>query len=156
VGNDFHGGEFGLAGEWFWSTVSVELIAKAAVGGLFRHAVVSGNTVVTVPTLPPTTTPGGLLAAPTNIGSRSNAGLGFLPELNLNAKVLLAPQLQLVGGYTLVVLNDVLRTGNQIDRTVNTSQLGGQPLQGPARPAFSFDHSTFVLQGLSIGLDYYW
>src|SRR5439155_3295614 len=84
TGNDFHGAEFGMAGQWFWPTVSVELIAKMALGGLFRNSVISGNTVVTVPGLAPTTTAGGLLALPTNIGSRSNPGVGFLPGLNLN------------------------------------------------------------------------
>jgi hypothetical protein len=156
VGNDFHGGELGVACEWLWSTISVELIAKVALGGLFRQAIVSGNTVVTIPGLPSDTTAGGLLALPTNIGARSNAGIGFLPELDLNTTVLLTPRLSLVGGYTLVVLNDVLRSGRQIDRVVNISQLGGEPLQGQARPAFSFDHSALVVQGLSIGLDYRW
>jgi hypothetical protein len=61
-----------------------------------------------------------------------------------------------LAGYTLIVLNDVLRSGNQIDRVVNTSQIGGQPLEGAALPAPNFDHSTLVLQGINLGLEYRW
>lgn len=157
VGNDFHGGEFGFAGEWFVApAVSVELLAKVALGGVFRHSAISGSTITTIPGLDPTTTAGGLLALPTNIGARSQSGFGVLPELNLNTVVQLAPRISLVAGYTLIVLNDVLRAGSQIDPTVNPTQIGDQPLQGPARPAAGFHHSTLVLQGLNCGLEYRW
>lgn len=156
VGNDFHGAETGLSTELFWSRVSVELIAKVALGGVFRHADVSGRTITTIPGNAPTVTPGGLLALPTNIGSRSQSGFGVLPELGLNTRTALWTGTSLIFGYNLIVLNDVLRTGNQIDRVVNTSQIGGGALQGPANPAFAFDHSTFVLQGINVGLDCRW
>jgi hypothetical protein len=157
VGNDFHGGEFGLAGEWFvGSSVSLELLTKVALGGLFRQAAISGKTITTIPGVAPFSTPGGLLALPTNSGVRSNNGFGVLPELNLNMTVLISPRVTFLTGYTLIVLNDVLRTGDQIDRVVNPSQLGGQPLQGPPRPAFDFHHSTLVMQGLNFGIDYRW
>ncbi len=156
VGNDFHGGEIGAASEWIVNTLSFELLAKVAFGSLTRHAVVDGNTVVTVPGLGPDTTAGGLLALPTNMGSRSSTRLGILPELNFNATALLTPRLTFVGGYTLVVLNDVLRSGDQIDRTLNPTQIGNQPLQGPARPAPAFRDSTLILHGFSLGLDYRW
>lgn len=157
TGNDFHGGEFGFAGEWFLGpSVSVELLTKVALGGLFGRAAISGNTVTTIPGLPSSTAPGGLLALSTNIGSRSDNRFGVLPELNLNTVVLLAPHTSLTIGYTLIVLTDVLSTGSQIDRSVNPSQLGGQPLQGPARPAFDFQHSMLVLQGINFGLEYRW
>jgi hypothetical protein len=156
VGNDFHGAETGLAAELFWSRVSVELIGKVALGGVFRHADVNGRTITTIPGNTPTVAAGGLLALPTNIGSRSQSGFGLLPELGVNTRTALWSGTSLIFGYNLIVLNDVLRTGDQIDRVVNTSQIGGGTLQGPANPAFAFNHSTLVLQGINVGLDCRW
>jgi hypothetical protein len=156
VGNDFHGGEVGMAAEWMWDIVSIELLGKVALGGIFQQSIIDGSTVVTIPDEPPTTTAGGLLALPTNMGARSQGRFSVLPELNLNAAVLVTPRLTVTGGYTLIILTNVLRSGDQIDRTVNPSQLGGQPLVGPPRPQASFNDSTLVMQGLSFGLDFRW
>lgn len=154
--NDFHGAEFGLLTEFVFPMVTVELAGKVALGSVFRKSVIDGETTVTVPGNPSTTTPGGLLALPTNMGSRAESGFGVLPEFNLNTTVALTPNLSFVCGYTLVILNDVLRTGDQIDRVINTSQIGGDPLVGAPRPAFDFRTSHLVLQGLSLGIDYFW
>jgi hypothetical protein len=156
TGNDFHGAEFGLAAEFFFPSVFIELTAKVALGSAFRQAVISGNTVVTVPGDPSTTTAGGLLALPTNIGTYSDSTFGVLPELGLNTSIALTPDVNFLFGYSLIVLNDVLRTGNQIDRVINTSQIGDDPLVGDPRPAFSYRDSTFVLQGLNFGVEYLW
>jgi hypothetical protein len=153
---DFHGGEFGLVAEFFSPMVTVELVTKVALGSVFRKATISGETTVIVPGNAPTTTPGGLLALPTNIGSHAESGFGVLPELGLNTAIAITPNLSFVCGYTLIILNDVLRTGDQIDRVINTSQIGGDPLVGQPRPAFDFQASHLVLQGLSLGIEYSW
>jgi hypothetical protein len=154
--NQFHGAEFGFSAFYDMELVTIELLAKVAVGGAFRQAAISGRTTTTVPGDPPLNTAGGLLALPSNIGNYSEATFGVLPEFGLNTTVALTQNTSFIFGYTLIVLNDVLRTGSQIDRVVNTSQIGGDPLVGPARPAFHFQHSNFVIQGLNFGLDYRW
>jgi hypothetical protein len=156
TGNDFHGAEVGLSSLFSCSRCSVELLAKVAIGGAFRKVAISGSTTTTLPNNPSTTTPGGLLALPSNIGSYPEAAFGVLPEFGLNTTWAMSPNTTLVFGYTLIAFNDVLRTGDQIDRVVNTSQIGGRQLVGPARPQFTFDHSNFVLQGLNFGADYRW
>ncbi len=154
--NEFHGAEFGLAAEFFFPSVFVELSAKVALGSAYRQAAISGSTIVTVPGDPSTTTAGGLLALPTNIGTYGDTTFGVLPEIGLNTSIALTQDVTFLFGYSLIVLNDVLRTGNQIDRVINTSQIGDDPLVGAPRPAFSFNDSTFVLQGLNFGLEYLW
>lgn len=59
-------------------------------------------------------------------------------------------------GYSRILLHDVARTGDQLDRTVNTSQIVARPLDGPARPAAQIAGSDLWLQGLNRGLDYRW
>jgi hypothetical protein len=56
-------------------------------------------------------TPGGLLALPTNIGSRSQSGFGVLPELGVNTRTAIWNRTSLIFGYNLIVLNDVLPPG---------------------------------------------
>lgn len=154
--NDFHGGELGVAGEFLLPLMTLEIFSKVALGSIHRQMAISGETSVTVPGNPPLVTPGGLLALPTNIGTYSETGFGVLPEFGMNATVALTDNLSFVCGYTLIVLSDVLRTGNQIDRVINTSQIGGDPLVGAPRPTFDFQTSHLVLQGINLGISYAW
>lgn len=156
TGNDFHGADFGLSAEFFGPSFSVEMLAKVAIGGTFQKAVISGDTTVVVPGNPPIVTPGGLLALPTNIDSYTQGSFGVVPEFGLNLTYSLSPDFSLLCGYTLIVFSDVLRSGGAIDRVVNPSQIGGDPLVGAPRPTFNFDSSNFVLQGVSAGLEYRW
>ena len=61
-------------------------------------------------------------------------------------------------GYTFLYTNNVLRPGNQINRTINTSQDTAYTedpaakLQGPAQPTFKFNSSDFWAQGINVGL----
>jgi hypothetical protein len=154
--NDFHGGEIGISAQFDRDFVSLEVLAKVALGNLRRQTHVEGQTTVTVPGLPPQVAPGGLLAVPTNIGSYADNDFAVLPEFGFTGTVLLTRRLSFVCGYSLMFLNNVARTGDQIDRIVNPSQIGGRPLVGPARPQFSFAGSDFWTQGLNFGLDYRW
>jgi hypothetical protein len=63
-------------------------------------------------------------------------------------------------GYDFLYWNEVVRPGNEIDRTLNLSQstvlLGGGTLVGAARPAPEFNQSSFWLQGLTFGVELRW
>jgi hypothetical protein len=56
-------------------------------------------------------------------------------------------------GYNLLVLTDVVRAGDQIDTTINPTQIPPSVLSGTARPLFPFAGSDFVAQGFSLGLE---
>lgn len=154
--NDFHGGEIGVNTAFYRGIFSVELLAKVALGALRRQTTVAGHTVTTIPGFASTTEAGGLLALPTNVGTRSDVEFGVLPEFGIQGRAQLTPRLSSFCGYSLLLLNGVARTGEQIDRVVNTTQIGGQPLAGPARPAPMLADSGFWLQGLNVGLEYSW
>jgi hypothetical protein len=55
-------------------------------------------------------------------------------------------------GYNLIYWSDVALAADQIDTTVNLTQAGGNPLVGPARPAFAFRETDYWLQGLTLGV----
>jgi hypothetical protein len=57
-------------------------------------------------------------------------------------------------GYRLLYWSDVMRAGEQIDTSVNTSQIPPGQLTGETRPTVPFKTSEFWAQGLHFGLEY--
>ncbi len=157
VASEFHGGELALSAEFFVNnSVTLEFLAKVAIGGTIRHSTITGQSIVTTPPNNATVTQGGLLALPTNIGSRKDRDFGVLPEFGINANVAVTTDVSLQFGYSIMILNDVLRAGPQMDRNVNPSQIGGNPLAGAPSPEFAWRPSDLLLQGLNIGVECRW
>ena len=105
----------------------------------------------------PTVAMGGLLTQPTNIGRFSRDRFAVAPEAGVKLGFQVTDWMKFTVGYTFLYLSDVARPGNQIDRTVNTSQLptqlGGGMLVGAPRPGFVFKGTDFWAQGLTLGLE---
>lgn len=150
----FHGGDLGFVAEFHHSRASLELLAKVALGGIQRKTTTSGNSTITPPPLlgPPLTSAGGLLALPTNIGTQKQSEFAALPEFGVNLKLAVTDRATLTAGYTLLMLNGVARTGEQIDTTINPTQLSGGALMGSPRPQPLFASSDFWAQGVQFGL----
>jgi hypothetical protein len=53
-----------------------------------------------------------------------------------------------------VYWNNVMLAGNQIDRSINPSQLPG-PVVGELRPLFNFQRTDFWAMGLNFGVEYW-
>jgi hypothetical protein len=150
--NEFHGGELGFVGEFQRECLTIEILAKVALGNLRRTAAIGGsNSIDTPPAGGAVTTPGGLLALPTNIGLRTTNDFAALPEFGFNVLYDASDALKLNLGYTFLALDDVIRTGDLIDRVVNSTQTDGGALVGAARPAPVAGQSDFWLQGFQIG-----
>src|SRR4029078_10312504 len=102
---------------------------------------------------------GGLLALPSNSGQFSRDRVAVLPELGFNVGMRISSHLRATLGYTFLYLSNVVRGGDQIDRTINPTQrpgLLGTPgtLAGPARPLFAFQDNHFLAQGVNAGLEF--
>lgn len=158
--NSFHGGEFGILTSLERGYFTFELVAKLAIGNVERRLVIDGATQVEVPGGGQSGSPGGLLALPSNMGWHVDREFALLPELNINTRLALTDQLSLNVGYNLLYLTHVLRAGQQIDRSIDTSQLpGGLPVNdntsaGQRHPAALMDGSTLRAQSLNVGLSY--
>jgi hypothetical protein len=101
--------------------------------------------------------PGGILATPANIGSYFRSPFAVVPEAYLNLGYQLSPRVALRVGYSFMFVSNVLRPGNQVDRTVSANLLPSDPTYGsagPNLPAYHFHASTYWAQGLNLGLDY--
>jgi hypothetical protein len=155
--NDFHGGELGMDAAFEHGPWTLELLARVALGNVHQIVQIHGETRVTTPGDPSVVRTGGLLALPSNSGTRSDNVFAALPQLGANLHWKLGEHLSLTGGYTCLVLSSLVRAGEQIDRTIDPSQLS--PLlnvgggQGQAtRPHDPFLRTTFWAQGVNLGL----
>jgi len=102
--------------------------------------------------------PGGYYALPSNSGDHSRNTFAVVPEIGINVGYRLTPQLTAFLGYSFLYASSVVRPGEQVDRTINTTQnvawAGDTTLHptGPAQPSFSFDTTSFWSQTFSIGV----
>lgn len=156
TGNQFHGAELGVSTEFYYRLVNLQLVGKLAMGNIRQKTEIRGATTVSVP--PPidttSTSSGGLLSQPTNIGTRVDNKFAVLPEFGINIAVPLTQRCTFTTGYSLLLLNHVARSGEQIDSVINSTQIGGNPLVGPARPHATHGDSDFWVQGLQFGLTF--
>jgi hypothetical protein len=151
---DFHGGEIGLLTEFFHGPFSLFVLAKLGIGGVRQVVTVDGSTIVTTPGDPPTPpAPGGMLALPTNMGTRAQNDFALLPELGVTLNCRLTECLSLTLGYSFLYLTEVVRTGDQIDFNLNPTQFprSNVPFAGQPRPAPLFKSTGMWAQGLNIG-----
>jgi hypothetical protein len=160
VKNEFHGGELGLVMERdFGDLLSVELTSKLALGGVEQRVRLEGANTTELGGFGTVATPGGLFVQPTNTGSPMARAqferdeFAFLPEVNVKVGLQLTNQTRLTAGWTVIYMDNVVRSGDQIDRGVNPTQLGGGALVGPARPAFAFNDDDMWLYGASFGIE---
>lgn len=150
--NVFNGGEFGLAANWLMRRFVLSADTRVALGGMFQSLDIYGRTSA-ISRGYVASYPGGLLAQPTNIGHYTRTVFAVIPQIDLKLGYQLLPSLRMNVGYNFTYISNVLRPGNQIDTTVNSSQIADLPVDGPHRPAASFNGSGVWLQGVTLGFD---
>jgi hypothetical protein len=150
--NQFNGGELGLSYRSRMNQWSLEIMGKAALGNTFSEVRVNGSTLTTLPDGRSAAFVGGLLAQETNIGAFQQNKFSVIPEVGVTLGCNVTQQLRATVGYTFVYWNNVLRPGDQIDRSL--SQLPPEPPTGALRPAVPMKSTNFWAQGINLGLDY--
>jgi hypothetical protein len=153
--NTFHGGSLGLSANFHRGDVHFKALGKISLGSMRQQMIIDGSNTVTPPVGGgAVTTAGGLLAQPTNIGQYERNEFVYVPEVMMTVAYDWRENIQLSAGYTFTYWSRVLLAGDQIDRNINTSQLGGGTLTGSASPAFTFRDTDFWLQGLRLGFNW--
>jgi hypothetical protein len=153
--NQFHGGQVGArflghtAPGW-----QLELLGKFAVGNTRSQTTLAGQTVVTAPTGGSSTHPAGLLVQATNRGVFDTDEVSTITEFGVTLHRQLSYGWSCNVGYSFLLWTDVLRAGEQIDTTINVSQIPPGTLSGEPRPAFPDRTSDFWAQGLNLGLEF--
>jgi putative beta barrel porin BBP7 len=149
--SNFHGLDLGVAGEFSRGPWMLEWRAKVALGANFNEAQINGTTSITVDGIT-TTSPGGLLALSSNIGSYTQTRFAAVPDFAVKAGYRFAPAWQIVAGYEALYWTGVQRAGGLIDTTVNPNLIPPAVGGGPQRPQAQFDTSSLLAQGFSVGI----
>ncbi len=153
--NRYHAGEIGFWGDMDRGNVTWSLLAKVGLGTMNQRTRIAGRTVTTVPGENPVFSDQGLLALGTNIGSYERNSFVVSPEIGLNLAYHMTDCIDLTFGYSFLYWNHVAMPGDQIDLSLNTTQIGGT-LVGEPRPAFLGRDSSYHVHGLSFGVQWIW
>jgi hypothetical protein len=153
--NEFFGGQLGMRTIARLGDFSLEWQGKVALGSTRQTVVIDGTTTATVTGSAPITSPGGLLALPTNMGTYSRDRFTVVPEVGLTVGYQFTPMLRGFLGYNFLYWSSVVRPGPQIDTVVNPNYLppAATPAAGPARPTFPGVGTDLWVQGLTFGVE---
>jgi hypothetical protein len=152
--NFFHGLDLGLTGDVGNGPWTLTWTAKLALGATIADVDINGDSTTTLPGAAPVTTAGGFYALPTNSGGFSSARFAISPELTAQLGYDVSPNVRVFAGYSLLYWTGLVRPGGTIDTTINTTQLGGLPLAGPARPLPQSNTTDYWAQGVNLGASY--
>ena len=152
--NSFHGGSLGLSADFHRGNVHFKALGKISLGNMNQQVMINGSNTVTPSGGSATTTAGGLLAQPTNIGDYERNEFVYVPEVMMTVAYDWRENIQLTAGYSFTYWSRICLAGDQIDRRVNTTQLNGGTLSGNAFPEFSFQDTDFWLQGIRLGFNW--
>ena len=122
--NNFYGAQVGIRARYDQGQFFANGTLKVALGAMVQDVDISGSLVTNDYTNfgPTQTFSGGYFALPTNIGSYSRTEFSVVPEVGLNIGYRINPQASIILGYSFMYASNVVRPGNQINRTVNTTQ----------------------------------
>ena len=157
--NDFYGGQLGLAGEQRYGNFIFGFRGTLGMGITHRTTRINGSTTTLTPDGASATSQGGLLALPTNIGVYNSDHFSVIPDVQLTLGYQVTKNLRIFGGYNFMYWTSVLRAGEQIDRTVNSTFIpnpGGDAGTGALRPAYSRHEASYWAHGWSAGLEFRW
>ena len=124
--NRFHGGQLGLHADIVGRWVFCELTGKVALGRTFEVVRVDGATAVYTPVIGGVSCErfaGGVYALPTNIGRNTQSVFAVVPEGIFKIGLKLGDTGRFYVGYNFLYLSDAVRPGDQVDRTLNPTQI---------------------------------
>ena len=156
VNNQFHGVDLGLRPRFVWDSLTLDLLAKVSIGDMYQEASVIGAQVITVPGTTALQRPGGVLALGTNNGSYRSNVLAVIPEFGATLGWRITSNVQIRLGYSVLMLNQVARVGDEVNTTVNSNRFPGlnPPGGGINEPAFSFNRNNTWINGATLGIEF--
>jgi hypothetical protein len=153
--NQFNGGQLGFQTNLVRGRCFAQLTGRVALGATQEDVSIAGASSLFQPGQATVTVPGGLFTQRSNIGNFSNSRFAVVPEGELRVGYRFNRFLNASIGYTFLYWSSVVRPGDQVERTINSSQvptLSRGPLNGPTAPAPLLQTTDFWAQGLSFSL----
>jgi hypothetical protein len=156
--NRFHGGQVGYAFARRRGNLEVSGRISVALGVNSQELETTGTQRRVQPGQGAELFTGGLLAAGPNLGTFHRDRFSVAPEATLNVGFWINERLKASVGYNFLFWSNVIRPGDQIDRTVDLTFVPNAPRVpfNVNRPLPTFDQSNVWVQGISFGLEYRW
>jgi hypothetical protein len=172
--NQIYGVQLGTRAEARWGTFYTSFAGKVTLGVNEERIDVNGTTTGITANGGTVTEQGGVLAVrgiapvpvpftntPVPVGitgvQRYNQFV-IMPEFSFQVGMQVTSHVRLFAGYDWLYINDVVRPGNQIDPVINQRYVPASPaygtLAGPNKPSYPMNHTDFVAQGFSVGLEF--
>jgi hypothetical protein len=148
--NAFYGGQLGLKGDVGWGPLFVGFRGTAALGADAQIIRAWGYRVTHTPA-GRDVLPVGLTVQPGNTGRFEDTVLDWVLDVGVNVGCQLTPHCRAFMGYTFLYWNNPIRSGRQIDLTVNPDAAVVAD-----RPGIPFAKEAFWGQGLNWGLEFTW
>lgn len=167
--NQFYGVNLGGKVSFGSDALSADIIGKVALGTMQQRVSANGSLALGLPVggVPlAITAPGGRFVQSTNGGSFDKDDFCAVPELEIRVGYRVTSWLRATIGYNILYISDVVRPGEQIDRTLSLGSvpviqaiqafgpLGG--LGGPGSPVMPLESTDFWAQGVNFGLHASW
>jgi hypothetical protein len=145
--NSFSGGQFGIEAEFALDQWLLNLQGKFGFGSMTERVTINGTQATLDASGNIVTLPGGFFTGPNNIGEHRRTQSAFVPEFAAHLSYRVTPNLTATVGYTYLYISNVARPSDQIDRSVNFAA-------PTTHPAFTFNSSSFWMQGINVGLQF--
>jgi hypothetical protein len=149
--NQFIGPQFNVRYQESIGAFNIEILGKVAFGsnqqsitiaGHSNHLSATGQIVESAN--------GGFLALPSNIGTFNSSGFSVIPEVNFKIGYNIRPNLNVFVSYDFLAWSNVARAGNQVDRTVNLTQVPTTAIFNPAFGGPNFPQPLFHSADLTV------
>jgi hypothetical protein len=167
--NQFYGWQIGARAEYRLGDLYVSASGKVAAGDTYQEVNFNGTTVTNFfngpaggpfNDVPTQAIPGtGTFVQATNLGRTTRHEFTFVPELSLSVGYQVTRSIRAFAGYDLLYFSNVVRPGDQIDRTITLAQtiqnqVAGNPPGPGVRPTPNLSNSEFWAQGINFGLEF--
>jgi len=140
VRDTFYGLTFGLRGILNRGPFSLQVRGLGALGGTDQQVSTSGTTFGSP----------GMYVQPSNLGHFNRTCFDMVYETGFNVGWQATSWLKVYAGYTFLWWVNPIRTGDQVDTTLNLTGAG------PVRPVIPFKQDSLTAQGLNVGLAFRW
>jgi Putative beta barrel porin-7 (BBP7) len=155
--NEFYGAQFGGRWEYRSDHWFVNALSKIALGDSHEVVTIAGTTATTPAGGTSSTLNGGLLALSSNSGRQTRDEFAVVPEIGINLGYAFTPEIRVFVGYTFLYWSDVVRPGDQVNRTINPALVPTSPTfgngTGAALPGRGVSSTDFWAQGINLGLE---
>ncbi len=159
--NQFYGVDLGVKAQSTAGRFDALLLAKVALGDNHQTVSVNGrNSVIGFGESPAFSPVGGIFAQSTNIRQKSSDEFAVVPEMKLQLGYMVTRRIHAFVSYDFLYLSDVVRPGNQIDRTLNLTSnaaitgVSAPTLMGAPRPEPLSNDSSFWAQSINAGIEF--